>query len=89
MYRCFGMDRQRIRSSIPERLNPLFRLRDHEVDIKDSIDFAATQSLNEWWSKGQVRDKVSIHNIDVQPCAPGSKTAPGGIPKCGKVRRKQ
>src|SRR5688572_28293762 len=57
-------------TNIRKLLDITLRLNNHQMDIERGIRHAA-QGLNHQWTKGYIRDKASIHDINMQEVGPG------------------
>ena len=68
---CFDVNRQMVRTSLHEGLDERLRMLNHEMGIQTHLGARATQPCHEIRPHGQVGNKVTIHNIQVQQIAPG------------------
>ena len=62
----FGVERNQIRPGIRESLQIGINRGDHQMHIKGDGGVAA-QRLDQRWPKGDVRDEMPIHNVQMQP----------------------
>ena len=80
--RGFNMDGQMIATSIDVILIHRFSIFNHQMGIENwTISEMFSKLLDDGWTKSQVRNKVSIHNIEMQPI----KTFIARRTKCCKI----
>jgi hypothetical protein len=83
-----GLDvhREVIRASLGELGDKGVGIGDHEVDVKREFrDFS--ERCYDRWANGQVRDEVSVHDIDVQKVGPCTLYGCHLLGQSGKVSR--
>ena len=65
-----GVDRDDIRASLGKVRNALLRLDNHQMAIQRLVGDGAERVHNQR-SNRDVRDKATVHHVDVHPVAPG------------------
>ncbi len=60
-----GVESEALDANLVEDLKPLARVRHHEVAVKEALGVLA-ERRHSGDAKGDVRDKVTVHDIDVQ-----------------------
>ena len=68
---CFDVNRQMVRTKDYEGLDESLRMLNHEMGIQTHLGARTTQPCHEISLHGQVGNKVTIHNIQVQQITPG------------------
>ena len=80
----FHVDRQVIGARIHEPLDEGFWVGHHQVDVEGQLrDFP--QRFHDGWPNGEVWNKVSVHDIDVQEVSPTSLDARHLISQMSKI----
>jgi hypothetical protein len=59
---------------------------DHDVSIEVHCGLHGPQGLDQWRPKGQIGDKVPVHDVQVQPSHTGSPSGSHLGPEIGKIR---
>jgi hypothetical protein len=78
-------------TGVCKRIDPPRWIRHHQVNIKERRGHSTMRCCTDHWAKGNIRNKVTIHHVNVQRIATGIHRGLAISAKagevCGKNRR--
>ena len=84
----FGVDTDDIGSRLAEGFQIGVRRRDHQVDIERDFDMR-TQGFDDIWAKRDVRHKMAVHDVNMQPIGACGLDGARLFAKLSKIRGQQ
>ncbi len=85
----FHMDDNLVRARFGKRFQKDFRARTHEMNIKKKIGGQRTDGFYHLRAKGNIGNKMAVHDVEMQPISLGMSRSGGSFSKGGVVGCKQ